>query len=367
MFFDWNRNGRIDPIDIGIQSASQGAANGNPIQLSGYHFQFVQELVPERTILGKIKTFDPKVDYPKRHCTPLNKYGEGPFCRFSLNDPSYSRAHGVYALFDDDNLLYIGKTVNLLQRYNNGYGNIQPVNCYVGGQSTNCKINAMILQKYQSKKHVYLFFCETNDYDAIEQELITALHPPYNAQHAELFQKHSKRPASAQTAKNTFPTTGHKEEFEEIWKRIIQYQGEYFTTVTGIAFLYKVSGSLLLPLHITSAVPKESFIKAYQLGSIRSVAHLRENNIAMPSYVYAIMTDERIRSPRMQPVAFENNKMPDCKWDNLCVGDRVLHHTFGGGVVKEIRHLNMDAVITVNFDTVGEKRLMARISKLEKL
>ena len=110
MFIDWNHNNRIDPVDIGIHIASSGTEVMDTVQIGGYPFRFVQELIPEKTLWGKIKTFDPKRHYAKKDSKPLNKYGNGPFCRFSIKSSAYDRVCGVYALLDDNGLLYIGQT-----------------------------------------------------------------------------------------------------------------------------------------------------------------------------------------------------------------------------------------------------------------
>lgn len=177
---DWNGNGRFDPVDIGISIATEPQEENSVIELLGYPFEYIQELEPERSLLGKIKQYDPKENYSKKVSVPLNKYGTGPFCRFSLKAKGYWGVRGVYAMFDNQELLYLGQTENFEQRFNTGYGNISPRNCYIGGQNTNCKINSMILNKYLDGKNVYLFFFETADYDRIEHELIQALKPPYN-------------------------------------------------------------------------------------------------------------------------------------------------------------------------------------------
>lgn len=299
MLIDWNRNNRIDPVDIGISIAASGAETADTIQIGDYSFKFVQELVPEKTLWGRIKIYDPKQHYAKKDSKPLNKYGNGPFCRFPIQGSAYDRACGVYALLDDDSLLYIGQTVDLQQRYNSGYGNIAPINCYVGGQSTNCKINSMILQKYRSGKHIYLFFYETDDYDRIEHELIEALDPPYNSHYAQKYERHAGSSAvlGQKTSAPVLPVQSAArpdQTFEELWQRIIRCAGQTFTTVKKVPFRYVVKEDQLYPLHITGAVPKISFEKAYELGSLRSVAQLRAHGVAMPSYVYAIMTDSRI-------------------------------------------------------------------------
>ncbi|MPM05586.1 hypothetical protein SDC9_51876 [bioreactor metagenome] len=177
---DWNGNGRLDPVDVGISIAAENQEHTETIDILGYPFQFVQELEPERNFRGEFKQYHPQTSYKKQQSSGLHKYGQGPFCHFSITAKPYSFVSGVYALFDSEQLLYVGQTVNFAQRFNVGYGNISPRNCYVGGQSTNCKINAMVLQKYLDGEKVYLYFLKTRNYDQIEHELINHLKPPYN-------------------------------------------------------------------------------------------------------------------------------------------------------------------------------------------
>jgi DNA helicase-2/ATP-dependent DNA helicase PcrA len=47
-------------------------------------------------------------------------------------------------------------------------------------------------------------------------------------------------------------------------------------------------------------------------------------------------------------------------------GERVLHQTFGSGTVLEITGFGKDTKVTVDFDTVGRKRLLVRYANLER-
>jgi DNA helicase-2/ATP-dependent DNA helicase PcrA len=47
-------------------------------------------------------------------------------------------------------------------------------------------------------------------------------------------------------------------------------------------------------------------------------------------------------------------------------GERVAHGTFGSGTVLEVSGFGPDVKVTVNFDTVGRKKLLARYADLEK-
>ena len=48
-------------------------------------------------------------------------------------------------------------------------------------------------------------------------------------------------------------------------------------------------------------------------------------------------------------------------------GDRVMHRKFGKGTVISAQAFGKDAILVVDFETVGTKRLMAAFSKMEKL
>ena len=52
---------------------------------------------------------------------------------------------------------------------------------------------------------------------------------------------------------------------------------------------------------------------------------------------------------------------------NYTVGDTVRHIKFGKGVVTEMIKGGSDYEITVNFDSVGEKKMFASLAKLKKL
>jgi hypothetical protein len=47
-------------------------------------------------------------------------------------------------------------------------------------------------------------------------------------------------------------------------------------------------------------------------------------------------------------------------------GERVLHPTFGSGSVHEISGFGRDVKVTVDFDSVGRKKLLVRYAGLER-
>jgi len=137
-------------------------------------------LIPETDEQGRAIKFYPQEEY--RGNRKLHKYGNGAFCRFSI---IAEEAAGVYLLTDGDrNILYIGETRNLQQRFNNSrfgsYGFITPAACYEGGQSTNCKINHIVLKYFETGNPLRLYFTETADHKQVERVLLQAFVTPFN-------------------------------------------------------------------------------------------------------------------------------------------------------------------------------------------
>ena len=48
-------------------------------------------------------------------------------------------------------------------------------------------------------------------------------------------------------------------------------------------------------------------------------------------------------------------------------GDRVRHRKFGDGTVVSSQAFGRDAIVVIDFDTAGNKRLMAAFAKLERI
>jgi hypothetical protein len=76
--------------------------------------------------------------------------------------------------------MYIGECVNLSSRYNAGYGQISPRNCFVGGQETNCRINNLIYGEATHSHKIELWFHQSDHYKSIEAELRKELNPAWN-------------------------------------------------------------------------------------------------------------------------------------------------------------------------------------------
>jgi hypothetical protein len=150
------------------------------ISLEGYDFALMESLAPERDAVGAIREFSPQGRYVKADATALHKHGQGTFCRFRISVPKGMT--GVYALVVAGSVCYIGECEDLAKRFNTGYGNISPKNCYVGGQATNCKINRRVLDVSQAGEQVDLYFHPTSPLlrKPVEKRLVASYMPPWN-------------------------------------------------------------------------------------------------------------------------------------------------------------------------------------------
>ena len=163
------------------QPTSSGAHAARPrrsLDLDEDRFERVCGIEPDRDTNGAVRKFLPQSLYSNENNLPLHRYGAGPFCKFQI--PSNVSKAGVYAISVDGEVRYIGETVNLSSRYNTGYGNISPRNCFSGGQETNCRINNLILEALDANSQIDLWFLPTDEYKTIEADLRRKLTPSWN-------------------------------------------------------------------------------------------------------------------------------------------------------------------------------------------
>ncbi|MBN1565885.1 MAG: hypothetical protein JXA10_18730 [Anaerolineae bacterium] len=138
-----------------------------------YEFEHICTIQPARDDADNILLFRPQADYAKKDERKLHAYGNGAFCRFRI--PKDLHLEGVYIITANAEATYIGECIDLAQRYNMGYGQISPRNCYTGGQPTNCRINKLIFTMVQKGQQVDLWFYATSNRKHIESELIKSL------------------------------------------------------------------------------------------------------------------------------------------------------------------------------------------------
>lgn len=188
---------RLRVADVKAGSVRQGASisqNDNPdaqepvrricptgaesINIGGCDFVRICEIIPQCDSGGRIEPLSPQSRYSNSGRIGLHKYGHGPFCKFSI--PSDRRQAGVYLIVVETVVKYVGECENLSSRYNAGYGNISPRNCFVRGQETNCRVNNLIYHSASEMQKTVLWFHETEAYKLIERELRDLLTPEWN-------------------------------------------------------------------------------------------------------------------------------------------------------------------------------------------
>lgn len=111
----------------------------------------------------------------------LNPHGLGPFTR--LRTGLLPSKPGVYAIvIGEGEVVYVGRARDSLAiRWGRGgYSVIDPRNCFVGGQSTNCRINALITSELLTGRSPALLVHETASPSDLEVRLIATLRPRWN-------------------------------------------------------------------------------------------------------------------------------------------------------------------------------------------
>jgi hypothetical protein len=74
------------------------------MKLAGYEFVYICDIEPVRNPDGSVQQFMPQARYDNLRGVALNKYGQGPFCKFRI--PNLIRTSGVYVLTIDDEIRY---------------------------------------------------------------------------------------------------------------------------------------------------------------------------------------------------------------------------------------------------------------------
>ena len=138
-------------------------------------FLYVGSIRPEKNEDGKVKEYT--------HILPPgirgNLHAAGPYCRFKLSHAPDDA--GVYAITEDGEVKYVGECESLLDRFGpGGYGRIAARNCHHDGQSTNCKVNSLILKSTKEGKRVDLWFYKCPRRKNIEARLLGRLRPSWN-------------------------------------------------------------------------------------------------------------------------------------------------------------------------------------------
>ena len=83
-------------------------------------------------------------------------------------------------------------------------------------------------------------------------------------------------------------------DFNDVWERIIRNQGELFYTVKDLPFTYQIIKNSVVTNRTNYPINKSQFVKAYEMGELHGPGEISKI-VRGPAYVYAILTDSRIR------------------------------------------------------------------------
>ncbi len=165
-------------VSLGLGPSPRPLRDHRRLTIASYEFEHICELAPLRNPNGGVREFTPQSRYLNAQDISLNKYGRGPFCQFRI--PNHIDVSGVYALTINDEVRYVGECANFSTRFNAGYGNISPRNCFEKGQETNCRLNNLVYCAATTGEAVSLWFFKTADYKRVEADLRSALRPVWN-------------------------------------------------------------------------------------------------------------------------------------------------------------------------------------------
>ncbi|MEK4039421.1 hypothetical protein MHH49_18030 [Paenibacillus sp. FSL F4-0122] len=111
----------------------------------------------------------------------LNKNGDKIYSQFYISDKPVQSSKGIYLYCVDKEVKYIGRCKDSFgKRINQGYGKVQPKNCYIDGQSTNCHLNSLITENKEKIKFYILELCDEKQIVELEVTLIKKYKPEWN-------------------------------------------------------------------------------------------------------------------------------------------------------------------------------------------
>jgi hypothetical protein len=84
-----------------------------------------------------------------------------------------------------------------------------------------------------------------------------------------------------------------KSSFEQVWNRIVAFEGEEFRTITNLPFTYELKGNSLCPSRTKYNISKADFAKAYELVPLTGPGEIN-NLVRGPAYTWAILHDKRV-------------------------------------------------------------------------
>ncbi len=99
------------------------------------------------------------------------------YCFFHV---SFPQKEGIYLWVLNNEIEYIGNSVNIYKQFNTGFGNISKRNCENDGQSTNCRINNAVYSEFLNNNQFLIYFCEIENSKNWKKILLNHYSTKYN-------------------------------------------------------------------------------------------------------------------------------------------------------------------------------------------
>jgi hypothetical protein len=81
---------------------------------------------------------------------------------------------------------------------------------------------------------------------------------------------------------------------DELWRRIIANTGQWFQTIRGMNFVYVVANGAVHTSRTNHQLSRSQFEKALARVPLNNTSVVQD--LRGPSYIYAILMDERVRA-----------------------------------------------------------------------
>lgn len=79
-----------------------------------------------------------------------------------------------------------------------------------------------------------------------------------------------------------------------VWERILTHAGQVFTQIRGKEFTYSIRGNVVYLNSTNRSISKRTVEQALEFFPLHNTVPLQ--HLQAPSYLYAILTDERINT-----------------------------------------------------------------------
>ena len=113
----------------------------------------------------------------------LHEHGDMPYYALGVKREDLDKLPspmGIYVFFEGDTPRYIGKCTSVLHQISYDIGKISPLKCYLDGQPTNCRLNAMITKSSHARILRFYAMHERTNIKQIRNDLIQIHKPSWN-------------------------------------------------------------------------------------------------------------------------------------------------------------------------------------------